>query len=212
MAHANASTDVNMLSHERVEAAHDTQDGSDSEVEPILTSTDAEQPGTDPNLMAMQFDGSPSPAQRSPSHGSPLHGAPSTPFPPSSEALNEKAVTRDGLAVIVPPPQNRWEYKVFQEADEVKEILEEYDDAGFLEYLVLFADGSEDVVSVALFYLFLTHHFGSLTILPPSLDVFVYMASSRNMPPFFLYILFSAVFLAPHQMINLIRPCVEGLK
>ena len=177
MAHVNASTDVNTLSHERVEVAHDTQDGPDSKVEHILTSTDAEQAGIDPNLMAMQFDGSPSPAQRSPSHGSPLHGAPSTPFPPSSEALNEKAVKRDGLAVIVPPPRNRWEYKVFQEADEVKEILEEYDDAGFLEYLVLFADDSEDVVSVALFYLSLTHHFGSLIILPPSLDVFVYMAS-----------------------------------
>ena len=164
MAHVNASTDMNMLSHELVEVAHDTQDGPGSEVERILTSADAEQPGVDPSLMAMQFDGPPNPTQRSPSHGSPLHGAPSTPFPPSSEALNGKAVKRDGLAVIVPPPRNRWEYKVFQEADEVKEILEEYDDAGFLEYLVLFADGSEDVVSVALFYLSLTH-----TISAPSL-------------------------------------------
>ena len=155
-----------MLSHELVEVAHDAQDGPESEVEHILTSTGAEHPGKDPNLTAMQFDGPP--AQRSPSHRSLSHGAPSIPFPAFSEVLNEKAVTRDGLAVVVPPPQNRWEYKVFQEADEVEEILEEYDDAGFLEYLVLFADGSEDVVSVALLYLSSTHHFSSsLFYLPP---------------------------------------------
>lgn len=162
MAHMSASTDVNMLSRELVEIAHDAQDGPDSEVERVLASIEAEQPGIESNLTAMRFDGPPSPAQRSPSHG-----APSILFPALSEALNEKAVKRDGLAIIVPPPRNRWEYKVFQEADEVEEILEEYDDAGFLEYLVLFADGSEDVVSVALFYLSSTHYFGSLTILPP---------------------------------------------
>ena len=171
----NASTDVNMLSHELVEVMHDTEDGPHSEVERILTSTDAEQPGIDPNLMAMQFDGPPSPAQRIPSHGSPLDGAPSIPFPASSEVLNEKAVKRDGLAIIVPPPQNRWEYKIFQEADEVKEILEEYDDAGFIEYLVLFADGSEDVVSVALSYLSLTH-----TISAPSLSYLPHLTSSST--------------------------------
>ena len=161
--------DVNMLSRELVEVAHDAQDGPDSEVERVLTSTEAEHPGIDSNLTAMQFDGPPNPTQRSPaqispSHGSPSHEAPSIPFPAFSEVLHEKAVKRDGLAVIVPPPQNRWEYKVFQEADEVEEILEEYDDAGFLEYLVLFADGSEDVVSVTLFYLSSTH-----TISAPSL-------------------------------------------
>ena len=207
MAHMNASTDVNMLSHELVEVALDTQDGPPSEVEGILTSADAQQPESDPNLMTMQFDGPPGPAQRSPSHGSPSDGAPSIPFPAVNGVVNKKAVKRNGLAVIVPPPRDRWEYKIFQEADEVEEILEEYDDAGFLEYLVLFADGSEDVVSVALSYLSLTH-----TIPPPSLDVFLSIVSQRNMPPFFLHILLSAVFLAPHHLINLIRPYLEGLE
>ena len=147
-----ASIAVNMLPRELVEIAHDAQDGPDSEVERVLASTDAEQPGTESNLTALQFDGPPSPAR-----SSPLHRAPSILFPALSEAFNEKAVKRDGLAIIVPPPLNRWEYKVFQEADEVEEILEEYDDAGFLEYLVLFVDGSEDVVSVALFHLSSTH-------------------------------------------------------
>ena len=159
MAHVSASIDVNMLSREPVEVAHDAQDGPDSEVERVLTSTEAEQPGIDSKLTAMQFDGPPTPAQRTPSHR-----APSISFPALSEVLDEKTVKRDGFAVIVPPPRNRWEYKVFQEADEVEEILEEYDDAGFLEYLVLFVDGSEDVVSVTLFYLSSTH-----TISAPSL-------------------------------------------
>ena len=147
MAHMSASTDINMLPRELVEIAHDAQDGPDSEVDRVLASTDAEQPEIESNLTAMQFDGPPSPS----------HRAPSILFPALSEAFNEKAVKRDGLAIIVPPPLNRWEYKVFQEADEVEEILEEYYDAGFLEYLVLFTDGSEDVVSVALFNLSSTH-------------------------------------------------------
>ena len=167
MADINASIDLNMLSREPSEVAHDAQDAQDgpgSEMQRIINSTDAEASGIDPNLMAMQFDGPPSPAQRSPSHASPSHGAPSIPFSAFGEVLHEKAVKRDGLAVIVPPPENRWEYRVFPEADEVNEILEEYDDAGFIEYLVLFADGSEDVVSVALFYIFSTQ-----IILAPSL-------------------------------------------
>ena len=170
-AHGNASIDVNIASRELVEVAHDAQDGPDSNMERGLSSSSmaAEQPRTDPDLMAMQFDGPPSPAQQSPSHASPSHGAPSIPFSAFGEVLHEKAVRRDGLAVIVPPPEHRWEYRVFQEADEVNEILEEYDDAGFIEYLVLFADGSEDVVSVALFYLSSTQTISAplLFYLPP---------------------------------------------
>ena len=178
MTEADASMEVNMLSDELVEVVHDAHNGPDSDVERIIASTHGEQTGPDPDLMAMQFDGPPSPAQRSPSHGSPSHGAPSIPFSAFSQVLNEKAVERDGLAVIVPPPRDRWEYKIFQEADEVKEILEEYDDAGFLEYLVLFADGSEDVVSVALSYLSLTH-----TISAPSLFYLPPLTSSSTWPP-----------------------------
>ena len=140
MADGDALTDVDMLAREPVEEAHEAQGGSNSDIELIApsTSTNPAQRGIDTELM-VQHDAPPSP----------LHGAPSVPFSALGEVLREKAVKRNGLAVVVPPAQNRWEYKVFQEDDEVAEILEEYDDAGFLEYLVLFSDGSEDVVSVA---------------------------------------------------------------
>lgn len=141
IAEGDALTDVAMLAHEPVEEAHEAQGGSNSDIELIApsTTTNAAQRGIDTELMMMQFDAPPSP----------LPGAPSVPFSALGEVLQEKAVKRNGLAVVVPPARNRWEYKVFQEDDEVAEILEEYDDAGFLEYLVLFSDGSEDVVSVA---------------------------------------------------------------
>ena len=150
MADRDALTDVDMLAHEPVEEVHDAQGGSNSDLELIAPSTpiDAAQCGIDPESVMMQFDAPPSPS----------HGAPSVPFSALGEVLQEKAVKRNGLAVIVPPARNRWEYKVFQEDDEVAEILEEYDDAGFLEYLVLFSDGSEDVVSVApAYWSFNTH-------------------------------------------------------
>lgn len=63
------------------------------------------------------------------------------------KAIDEDAIRKRGLAVIVPPVQQCWEYMVFEDGIEVEEILEEYDDAGLIEYLVQFADGREDVVS-----------------------------------------------------------------
>ena len=142
MADADASIDVNML----VDDVHDAQDGPQLDVEPVIISTNGAQDNIDLEPTTMQFDIAPT---LSPSRSRPLHEAFPVPFSSFGEVLNEKAVKRDGLAVIVPPAQNRWEYKVFEEDDEVEEILEEYDDAGFLEYLVLFTDGSEDVVSLS---------------------------------------------------------------
>lgn len=154
---ADASVDVDMLAHEPVEDAH-APGGPHSDMKIIATSTDAVQHGIESDSTTMQFDTLPISSHKSPSHGSPSHEALRAPFSAFGEVYQENAVKRNGFAVIVPPVQNRWEYKVFQDEDEVEEILEEYDDAGFLEYLVLFADGSEGVVSVTPAYLFFNTH------------------------------------------------------
>lgn len=148
-----ASVDVEMRAHDNVEDADDAQGGSTSEVELIVASADRANGEIDPDSMTMRFD----PPSISSQEGS-------VPFSALGEVLHEKAVKKNGLAVIVPPVQNRWEYKVFKDEEEVDEILEEYDDAGFVEYLVLFADGSEDVVSSFSGLPFLQH---MLPRLPP---------------------------------------------
>ena len=137
MANTDASIDVDMLEHELVEDADDALGRSASDLEVSITSASGANPTMEPDLTVMQFDG-------------PLIAShvPSVPFSSLGEVLHEKAVTRNGVAVIVPPPQNRWEYKVFQEDDDVAEILEQYDDAGSLEYLVLFSDGIAELVSL----------------------------------------------------------------
>lgn len=144
---ADASVDVDMLAHEPVEDGH-ASEGPHSHAKMISTSTGTVQRDVESDLTTMHFDTLPISSHKSPSHGSPSHEAPRVPFSAFGEVDQEKYVKRNGLAVIVPPVQNRWEYKVFQDEDEVEEILEEYDDAGLLEYLVLFADGNEGVVSV----------------------------------------------------------------
>ena len=133
-----ASIDVDMLAHEPVEDADDAQCGTITDVELIAASANGANRDIDPNLTTEQFDRPFIPAQKDLS----------VPFSALGEVFHEKAVKRNGFAVVVPPAQNRWEYKVYKEEDEVDEILEEYDDAGFIEYLVLFSDGSEDVVSL----------------------------------------------------------------
>ncbi len=127
--------DVEMLAHEPVEDADDAQCGTTSDVELIAASANGANRDIDPNSITKKFDRPFIPAQKDP-------------LSALGEVFYEKAVKRNGFAVVVPPAQNRWEYKVYKEEDEVDEILEEYDDAGFIEYLVLFSDGSEDVVSL----------------------------------------------------------------
>ena len=138
MADADASIDVEMLAHEPVENADDAQCGTTSDVELIADSANGANRDIDPDSTTIQVDRPFTPAQKDSS----------VPFSALGEVFYEKAVMRNGFAVVVPPAQNRWEYKVYKEDDEVDEILEEYDDAGFIEYLVLFSDGSEDVVSL----------------------------------------------------------------
>lgn len=146
MADADPSIDVDMRAHEHVEDADDAQGGSASDVELIAPPANGVNGDIDPEPTIMQFD----PPLISSQADSPFS------FSALGEKLDEEAVKRNGLAVIVPPAQNRWEYEAFREEDDVDEILEEYDDAGFIEYLVLFSDGSEDVVS-SLFLPILQH-------------------------------------------------------
>lgn len=152
MADADASIDVDMLAHERVEDGVEAQVGSTSEL--IAASANGANGDIDLDSATLQFN-----PPLIPSHEDSL-----VPFSALGQVLHEKAVKRNGLAVIVPPAQNRWEYKVFREDDKVDEILEEYDDAGCVEYLVLFSDGSEDVVSLTCFSTLATSATFTLTV------------------------------------------------
>ena len=164
MADADASIDVDMLVHERAEDADDAQSGSASDVDIIAASANTVKHDNGPDSATMQFD---QPIIISQEDSSVFH------FSALGQALHEEAVKKNGLAVIVPPAQNRWEYKVFQENDAVDEILEEYDDAGFIEYLVLFLDGSEDVVSLLFRLISSSTHATSPTLLPPSPPILI---------------------------------------
>ena len=183
---ADAPTDVDMLAFEHVDDANEAQVGSISDVELVAASEDRADGDMDPETTAMQFDPPLIPSRENSS----------VPFSALGEVLHEKAVRRNGLAVVVPAAQNRWEFKVFEEDAKVVEILEEYDDAGFVEYLVLFADGSEDVVSLPSIRLSLQHIHYNLTL---NIDVF-YICTSL-FPLFYLFthrcylpILFHALF------------------
>ena len=136
-ANANASIDIDMLAHNEVEEMDNNPGESAQDAERVIATGSETIHDTEPELTAMQFDLPFVQSQKL----SPV------PFSNLGEVLYEKAVKRNGFAIVVPPAKNRWEYKVFVEDDAVDQILEEYDDAGFIEYLVLFSDGSEDVVS-----------------------------------------------------------------
>ena len=83
-------------------------------------------------------------------HDSPLfvsEGSPSASSEDVGEALDEESVRRDGIAVIVPPVVNGWEYRRYEEPPRATDTLEEYNDGELLEYLVRFDDDNEEVVS-----------------------------------------------------------------
>ncbi|KAI4145892.1 MAG: hypothetical protein LQ341_002239 [Variospora aurantia] len=77
-----------------------------------------------------------------------------------SEASSRSAIThleqksaatktaRSQVSVPVPPVERRWEYQVYQDEKEVKNVLEEYEDLGELRYLIRFWNGLESEVSV----------------------------------------------------------------
>ena len=62
------------------------------------------------------------------------------------EALRPESVRKRGIAVVVHPVERAWEYRLYG-GPAVTEIVERYDDGGFIEYLVRYDDESEDVVS-----------------------------------------------------------------
>ena len=62
------------------------------------------------------------------------------------EALQPESVRKRGIAVVVHPVERAWEYRLYG-GPAVTEIVERYDDGGFIEYLVRYDDESEDVVS-----------------------------------------------------------------
>lgn len=66
----------------------------------------------------------------------------------TSEILNERAVRKDGFAVVVYPSKKPDQYVEYQETV-VRKILEEYEFHDEISYLVRFADGQEEQVSSA---------------------------------------------------------------
>lgn len=65
------------------------------------------------------------------------------------KSLSSKTILKDAISVVVPPVQQRWEYRVYPEELYVDNILEEYDDQDENQFLVKFSDGSEKTVSYA---------------------------------------------------------------
>ncbi|KAL8763042.1 MAG: hypothetical protein Q9184_001069 [Pyrenodesmia sp. 2 TL-2023] len=57
-----------------------------------------------------------------------------------SHALAPKA---GNFSIFIPPVERRWEYQVYQDDNEVQDILEEYEDVGELHYLVRLQSGRE---------------------------------------------------------------------
>ena len=257
MTDADASIDVDVPAQGHAEDADDAQKEPTSCVEIIASSTNEVNRDIDPDSTTMHSDlpiaplqeaslvpfsalgevSSTSEANRDIDPDSttmrfnlpiaPLQEASLVPFSALGEVLQENTVKRDGFAVVVPPSQDRWEYKVFSEDDAVDEILEEYDDAGFVEYLVLFSDGSEDVVSRLFWTSYSTHAtfvpspspspslllpepFYTMTcilaVLALSFDVIIYMPSNA---PFFnatIYLLLmhphSSICPTPHTFLT----------
>lgn len=67
------------------------------------------------------------------------------------EALHPEIVARDGIQLIIPPVQRRWEYRLYNEELSISEVLKEYDDSEEPRFLVRFSDQSEQKVSLSLF-------------------------------------------------------------
>lgn len=55
--------------------------------------------------------------------------------------------TASDFFILVPPVERRWEYQVYQDENEVQDIIEEYEELGELHYLVKFREGRETEVS-----------------------------------------------------------------
>lgn len=64
-----------------------------------------------------------------------------------SEPLHALAPKASNFSILIPPVERRWEYQVYQDDNEVQDILEEYEDVGELHYLVRLQSGREFEVS-----------------------------------------------------------------
>ena len=82
-------------------------------------------------------------------HNSPLFVTSSSSTPAKSardETSNGSTRCECGIAVVVPPVERRWEYRVFPDEPRVSEIIQELDGAEELQYFVAFDDGHEEKV------------------------------------------------------------------
>ena len=81
---------------------------------------------------------------------SPLFVTEESPLPSTLvtyEALHPEIIARDGIQIIVPAVQRRWEYRLYKEELSVSEVIEEYDDSEEPQFLVRLSDGSKQKVS-----------------------------------------------------------------
>ena len=73
--------------------------------------------------------------------------SPSVQEPTTQVALRPDIVQKHGFAVVVPPVQRRWEYRLFEENPAVRMIIGESENGEDVEFLVQFEDGDEDTVN-----------------------------------------------------------------
>lgn len=72
----------------------------------------------------------------------------STPAQSASNGVTSDTTTcKCGIAIIVPPVERRWEYRVFPDEPRVIEIIDGIEGAAELQYLVAFENGHEAKVS-----------------------------------------------------------------
>lgn len=74
-------------------------------------------------------------------------GSSVSPPPVNYELLYPETVARDGIQVILPPVQRRWEYMPFDEELANISVVEEDDDSGGSQILPMPPNGNEEKVS-----------------------------------------------------------------
>ena len=84
--------------------------------------------------------------------------------------MQPESVRKRGIAVVVYHVETPSEYRLYQGLA-VSEIVEEYDDAGLIEYLVRFEDESEEVVSQV--SILSTFHFAKPEVSLDTADKFI---------------------------------------
>lgn len=70
-----------------------------------------------------------------------------SPGPAKHNPSHQEIIAQDSIIVVVPPVQQRWEYREYHEAPFIRKVLEEYDHPDAVQFLVKFSDGNESRVS-----------------------------------------------------------------